>query len=388
MTHHQTTPQFYEEIKIELPPNVHDGHHLRFIIYHVAVDPKKKGSIRGQSTSEDVLTEIGTAWLQLKHRDGRLVSDGVDLPVFVTTKEKPLPDRFMSKIPPEGNWVDGGRKVLSVSGTSLKIKFIFYHINQPYIEGINYWRLDLVTLHSTIHVKGKLLHGFLSNPFEARHISGIIGEDICQLIFYLPLVINGLLSLIASDKVIPQPEYRPIKSALGGSGDGLNNNSESLIRTVDMSKSDKFSDMAFGTLVSLVSILNSQHNQRKNLEDFIFTKLDQQEHPNLHDQFLNAIVVLLDQDLMMNVPKKKTQIQLLDELEIFLQILEKLMFQHLHRTNRKMTKRSKRFPLEFLTNLERLVQVVCRHMGLLRSSGVFFSPCLNFFSNIKLTLLI
>lgn len=125
MTHHQTTPQFYEEIKIELPPNVHDGHHLRFIIYHVAVDPKKKGSIRGQSTSEDVLTEIGTAWLQLKHRDGRLVSDGVDLPVFVTTKEKPLPDRFMSKIPPEGNWVDGGRKVLSVSGTSFKIKFIF-----------------------------------------------------------------------------------------------------------------------------------------------------------------------------------------------------------------------------------------------------------------------
>ena len=137
-----------------------------------------------------------------------------------------------------------------------------------------------------------------------------------------------------------------------------------------MSKSDKFSDMAFGTLVSLVSILNSQHNQRKNLEDFILKKLDQPDNPNLHDQFLNAIVVLLDQDLMMNVPKKKTQIQLLDELEIFLQILEKLMFQHLHRTNRKMTKRSKRFPLEFLTNLERLVQVVCRHMGLLRSSGV------------------
>ena len=186
------------------------------------------------------------------------------------------------------------------------------------------------------------------------------------------MVINGLLSLIASDKVIPQPEYRPIKSALGGSGDAFNNNSESLIRTVDMSKSDKFSDMAFGTLVSLVSILNSQHNQRKNLEDFILTKLDQPDHPNLHDQFLNAIVVLLDQDLMMNVPKKKTQIQLLDELEIFLQILEKLMFQHLHRTNRKMTKRSKRFPLEFLTNLERLVQVVCRHMGLLRSSGVIY----------------
>ena len=78
--------------------------------------------------------------VQLKHRDGRLINDGVDLPVFVTTKEKPLPDRFLSKIPPEGNWVDGGRKVLSVS----------------------------INLHSSLHVKGKLLHGFLSNPFEAR----------------------------------------------------------------------------------------------------------------------------------------------------------------------------------------------------------------------------
>ena len=41
VTHHQTNPQFYEEIKIELPPNIHDGHHVKFVIYHVAVDPKK-----------------------------------------------------------------------------------------------------------------------------------------------------------------------------------------------------------------------------------------------------------------------------------------------------------------------------------------------------------
>ena len=101
--------------------------------------------MKGKKEKEDsVLTEIGTAWVQLKNRDGRLVNESKDLPVYVTTTDKTLPDRYMSKAPPEGNWVDSGKKLLYV---------------------------DLM-LQSTVHVTGKLLHSFLSQPFEQRHITG------------------------------------------------------------------------------------------------------------------------------------------------------------------------------------------------------------------------
>ena len=65
MSHHQTCPQFYEEIKVELPPNIHDGHHVKIVIYHVSVDPKKTPKKSGM---ESVLTEIGSSWIRLAYR--------------------------------------------------------------------------------------------------------------------------------------------------------------------------------------------------------------------------------------------------------------------------------------------------------------------------------
>ena len=121
---------------------------------------------------DSVLTEIGTSWIRLKKRDGRLVNESKDLPVYVTTSEKCLPDRYMSQIPPEGNWVDNGRKLL-------------------YVE---------LFLHSTVQISGKFLHDFLSNPFESRNIIALPGEYPTVLIQHLPLVFNGLLTLIASEK--------------------------------------------------------------------------------------------------------------------------------------------------------------------------------------------
>ena len=120
---------------------------------------------------------------------------------------------------------------------------------------------------------------------------------------------------------------------------------------------------------SLVSIL-SQYNQNSNLERYISNRLDLPQFPELHESMLNVIVVLLDQDLMKNDPKKKTQHQLLDQLDIFLAILEKLMFQHIHRANKKLTKKSQRFSSTFLTNLEKLVKRVCHLMAQIKSAGL------------------
>ena len=92
MTHHSPDPQFYEKIKIELPAHIHDGHHLRFIIFHVAVEPKKdKKGEEGKAKSK---IEVGTAWFRFINNVGRIYLGQVDLSVYVTgenSKQTTLP---------------------------------------------------------------------------------------------------------------------------------------------------------------------------------------------------------------------------------------------------------------------------------------------------------
>ena len=70
---------------------------------------------------------------------------------------------------------------------------------------------------------------------------------------------------------------------------------------------------------------------------------------------------------MTNDPKKQQQEQFFIQMKTFLTILEKLMFQHLHGKNMKVVKKSARFTSDFLTNLERLVQLTVNHIARIKS---------------------
>ncbi|KAM7365478.1 hypothetical protein PAMP_016399 [Pampus punctatissimus] len=71
--HHQQNPEFYDEIKIELPTQLHEKHHLLFTFYHVSCDSNSK--------KKDVVeTPVGSAWLPLL-RDGRVIMNEQQLPV-------------------------------------------------------------------------------------------------------------------------------------------------------------------------------------------------------------------------------------------------------------------------------------------------------------------
>uniref|UniRef100_A0A673BJF3 Dedicator of cytokinesis 9b n=1 Tax=Sphaeramia orbicularis TaxID=375764 RepID=A0A673BJF3_9TELE len=73
--HHQQNPEFYDEIKIELPTQLHEKHHLLFTFYHVSCDSNSK--------KKDVVeTPVGSAWLPLL-RDGRVIMNEQQLPVAV-----------------------------------------------------------------------------------------------------------------------------------------------------------------------------------------------------------------------------------------------------------------------------------------------------------------
>ncbi|XP_030604322.1 dedicator of cytokinesis protein 9-like isoform X2 [Archocentrus centrarchus] len=107
--HHQQNPEFYDEIKIELPTQLHEKHHLLFTFYHV--------SCNSNSKKKDVVeTPVGQAWLPLL-KDGRVIMNEQQLPVAAN-----LPAGYLSSQDGvskhsglEMKWVDGGKPLFKVS---------------------------------------------------------------------------------------------------------------------------------------------------------------------------------------------------------------------------------------------------------------------------------
>uniref|UniRef100_A0A8B9R9L3 Dedicator of cytokinesis 9 n=1 Tax=Astyanax mexicanus TaxID=7994 RepID=A0A8B9R9L3_ASTMX len=75
--HHQQTPEFYDEFKIELPTQLNEKHHLLFTFYHVSCDSNSKASTKKR---EQVETQVGYAWLPLL-KDGRVIMNEQQIPV-------------------------------------------------------------------------------------------------------------------------------------------------------------------------------------------------------------------------------------------------------------------------------------------------------------------
>uniref|UniRef100_A0A3B4GQN1 Dedicator of cytokinesis protein 9-like n=1 Tax=Pundamilia nyererei TaxID=303518 RepID=A0A3B4GQN1_9CICH len=104
--HHQQNPEFYDEIKIELPTQLHEKHHLLFTFYHVSCDSNSK--------KKDVVeTPVGQVWLPLL-KDGRVITNEQQLPVAAN-----LPAGYLSSLDGhsglEIKWVDGGKPLFKVS---------------------------------------------------------------------------------------------------------------------------------------------------------------------------------------------------------------------------------------------------------------------------------
>uniref|UniRef100_A0A4W6EHU5 Dedicator of cytokinesis 9b n=1 Tax=Lates calcarifer TaxID=8187 RepID=A0A4W6EHU5_LATCA len=102
--HHQQNPEFYDEIKIELPTQLHEKHHLLFTFYHVSCDSNSK-------KKDQVETPVGSAWLPLL-RDGRVIMNEQQLTVAAN-----LPAGYLSS--QDGvtkiKWVDGGKPLFKLS---------------------------------------------------------------------------------------------------------------------------------------------------------------------------------------------------------------------------------------------------------------------------------
>ncbi|CAO2591926.1 Dedicator of cytokinesis protein 9 [Lemmus lemmus] len=112
--HHQQNPEFYDEIKIELPTQLHEKHHLLFTFFHVSCDNSTKGSTKKKDAVE---TQVGYSWLPLL-KDGRVVTNEQHIPVSANLPSGYLGYQELSMgrhYGPEIKWVEGGKPLLKVS---------------------------------------------------------------------------------------------------------------------------------------------------------------------------------------------------------------------------------------------------------------------------------
>ncbi|XP_031438938.1 dedicator of cytokinesis protein 9 isoform X3 [Clupea harengus] len=175
--HHQQNPEFYDEIKIELPTQLHEKHHLLFTFYHISCDSNAK--------KRDVVeTQVGSSWLPLL-KEGRIITNEQQISVAAN-----LPPGYLScqdginKHPgPDVKWVDSGKPLFRMA----------------------------THLVSTIYSQDQHLHNFFQHwqsmeNMEAQATAGELVKFLKSLhamqghvmINFLPTILNQLFRVLTS----------------------------------------------------------------------------------------------------------------------------------------------------------------------------------------------
>ncbi|XP_051923803.1 dedicator of cytokinesis protein 11 isoform X1 [Hippocampus zosterae] len=107
--HHNQSPEFYDEVKLELPVHLHEKHHILFTFYHISCESSSKTSSKKRDGVESL---VGYSWLPLL-KDGRMQSTELQLPVAVT-----LPAGYLGqdsrKSQPDIKWVENAKPLFKM----------------------------------------------------------------------------------------------------------------------------------------------------------------------------------------------------------------------------------------------------------------------------------
>ncbi|XP_078228211.1 dedicator of cytokinesis protein 9 isoform X20 [Callithrix jacchus] len=208
--HHHQNPEFYDEIKIELPPQLHEKHHLLLTFFHVSCDNSSKGSTKKRdvvetqetgfrhvaqaglelasssnlptSASQSAGITVGYSWLPLL-KDGRVVTSEQHIPVSAN-----LPAGYLGyqelgmgrHYGPEIKWVDGGKPLLKIS----------------------------THLVSTVYTQDQHLHNFFQYCQKTESGAQALGNELVKylkslhameghvMIAFLPTILNQLFRVL------------------------------------------------------------------------------------------------------------------------------------------------------------------------------------------------
>ncbi|XP_068871342.1 dedicator of cytokinesis protein 11 isoform X2 [Aphelocoma coerulescens] len=179
--HHNQSPEFYDEIKIELPIHLHQKHHLLFTFYHVSCEISTKATSKKQDTVE---TQVGYAWVPLL-KDGRIATLERHLPV--SSNLPPgylgLGDTESRKQPSmDAKWVDGAKPLFKIR----------IHLDSTiYTQDMH--------LHKFFHYCQLVQAGAKEVPGElVKYLKCLHAMEIQVMIQFLPVILMQLFRVLTN----------------------------------------------------------------------------------------------------------------------------------------------------------------------------------------------
>ncbi|XP_041341045.1 dedicator of cytokinesis protein 11 isoform X2 [Pyrgilauda ruficollis] len=179
--HHNQSPEFYDEIKIELPIHLHQKHHLLFTFYHVSCEINTKATSKKQDTVE---TQVGFSWVPLL-KDGRIVPLERQLPVASALPPGylGLADSDSRKQPStDAKWVDGAKPLFKIR----------IHLDSTiYTQDMH--------LHKFFHYCQLVQAGAKEVPGElVKYLKCLHAMEIQVMIQFLPVILMQLFRVLTN----------------------------------------------------------------------------------------------------------------------------------------------------------------------------------------------
>ncbi|MEQ2214317.1 Dedicator of cytokinesis protein 7, partial [Xenoophorus captivus] len=186
--YHNKSPEFYEEMKMKIPANLTDNHHLLFTFYHISCQPKQNTPLE---------TPVGYTWIPLMQH-GRLRTGSFSLPVSV---EKPPPS-YSVLTPdvqlPGMKWVDNHKGVFNVEVTATSS----VHTQDPHLD--KFFTLVYVLEEYSFPFRLKdviITEANMEGELKAS-IAALRGAQLDTCVRFLHQLLNKLIQLIVYPPVI------------------------------------------------------------------------------------------------------------------------------------------------------------------------------------------
>uniref|UniRef100_A0A673SLR3 Dedicator of cytokinesis 10 n=1 Tax=Suricata suricatta TaxID=37032 RepID=A0A673SLR3_SURSU len=304
--HHSQNPDFSDEVKIELPTQLHEKHHILFSFYHVTCDINAKANAKKKETLE---TSVGYAWLPLMKHD-QIASQEYNIPVATS-----LPPNYLSVQDSASGkhggsdikWVDGGKPLFRVSTVVVST----VNTQDPHVNAF----------FRQCQKREKDMSQSPTSNFIRSCKNLLNVEKIHTIMSFLPIILNQLF------KVLVQNEE------------------------------DEISTAVTRVLTDIVAKCHEEqldHSVQSYIK-FVFKTRACKER-TIHEELAKNVIGLLKSN------DSTTVKHVLKHSWFFFAIILKSMAQHLIDTNKIQLSRTQRFPESYQNELDNLVMVLCDHV--------------------------
>ncbi|XP_038195139.1 dedicator of cytokinesis protein 10 isoform X2 [Arvicola amphibius] len=304
--HHSQNPDFSDEVKIELPTQLHEKHHLLFSFYHITCDINAKANAKKKESLE---TSVGYAWLPLMRHD-QIASQEYNIPITTTLPPNYLSIQDSASGKHGGSdvkWVDGGKPLFKVS------TFVVSTVNtqDPHVNAFFHQCQKREKDMSQSPTSGFVL--------ACKNLLNV--DKIHSIMSFLPIILNQLFKILVQNE------------------------------------EDEISATVTRVLADIVAKCHEEQLDHvvQSYIKFVFKTRSYKER-TIHEELVKNLSDLLKSNDSTIVK------QVLKHSWFFFAIILKSMAQHLTDTNKIQLPRAQRFPESYQSELDNLVMGLCDHV--------------------------